>query len=107
MKSKVRRKRVGALTVKITRGRDESIGIGDRFETQIEGRVTAIAAAPGKLFVGSSRGVLVRLETQTGRQCARATFDSAITQLSVVGAAVTVTADQEYVVKATSLKPKK
>ena len=108
MKSKVRRKRVGALTVKITRGRDELIGIGDRFESQIEGRVTAVAATPGNLFVGSSRGVLVRLETQTGRQCARAAFDSAVTQLSISGAVVTATAgDQEHSVKATSLKPVK
>ena len=91
--------------MRIRRGRDQFIGIGDRFETQIEGQVTAVAASPGNLLVGSSKGVLVRLETQTGRQCARATFDAAITKLAVRGAVVTVTVGEtEHAVKATSLK---
>jgi len=106
MHSKVQRKRVGTSTVTIARGaRDESVAIGDRFETQIEGRVTALAASRGNLFVGSSKGVLVRLETQTGRQCARATFAAAITRLSLRGEVVNVSAGgEQHAVKATTLR---
>lgn len=85
--SHVERKRVGRVTVKITRGlRQEMVGIGDRFETEIDGRVAALASSSGNLFVGSSKGVLVRLETETGRQCASATFAGTITKLALRGA---------------------
>ena len=104
---KVQRKRVGSSTVKIERGsRDESVGIGDRFTTHVEGKVTALAASPGNLFVGSSKGVLMRLETQTGRRCARATFGAPITKLAVRGIVVTVSSGGEQrAVKAATLRP--
>ena len=100
------RKRVGSLTVRITtHARDQLVGIGDRFETQVEGRVTALAASPGNLFVGTTKGVVVRLETQTGRQCARAIFAAPITKLSVRGAvAIVVSGGERHPVTATTLR---
>jgi outer membrane protein assembly factor BamB len=84
------------------------VGLGDRFDAEIDGCVTALASSSGNLFVGSSKGVVVRLETETGRQCARATFTGSITKLSVRGTVVTVSvANEQHRVKSTSLRTAK
>jgi hypothetical protein len=102
----ITRKRVGSTTVRITRtARDELVGIGDRFDAQVEGRVTALAAAKGNLFVGTSKGIVSRLETQTGRRCARAVFDAPITKLSVRGAVLKVlTRNDTFAVTSSTLR---
>jgi len=107
--SSVERKRVGGFTVKIERGgRNDTVGIGDRFTAEIEGKVTALAGAPKTLFVGSSKGVLVRMETETGRRCARATFGAPVTKLTVRGEVVTATVGPtKYPVKTKTLRTAK
>src|SRR4051812_48523264 len=86
-----RTQRVGRYTVRITSGRNETIGIGDRWDAELEGKVTVMIATPHGLLIGTSEGELSRLETVTGRQCARATFSSPISALVAAGRLVTVT----------------
>lgn len=89
---KRRKQRVGAWTITIEAGRtDDSVGIGDRWSAQVDGHVTVLAAAPLGLYVGTSRGVVSRLETKTGRQCGRFELDAPIEAIVVAGKRATVT----------------
>ena len=87
----IRKQRVGKHTVRITSGRNEMVGIGGRFDAEVDGKVTVIVDTPHGLLVGTTKGAVSRLETVTGRRCALATFPSPITALVVAGRFVTVT----------------
>ena len=108
MAKAIRSQRVGRYTVRVTSGRNEMIGIGDRWDAEVEGKVTVMIDTPHGLFVGTSDGAVSRLETVTGRRLAHATLSSPITSLAVDGTSITVTAG-EYVTQllARSLKPKR
>ena len=86
------KRRVGRFTVTIQTGkRFDHIGIGDRWTAQLDGKITVLATSPDDLLVGTTRGVVSRLETVTGRQCARATLDAPIDAIRASGKLVTVT----------------
>ena len=88
---KVRKQRVGSLTVTIESGRgDDTVGIGQRFSAQVDGKATVMADTPHGLLIGTSKGVVSRLETATGRQCAKHELGASIEALQVDGKLVTV-----------------
>ena len=104
----IRKQRVGNHTVRITSGRDEMVGIGQRFDAYVDGKVTVIVDTPHGLLIGTTKGSVSRLETVTGRRCAHATFASRIDALAVAGRFVSVTtADGTTQLLARSLKPPK
>jgi hypothetical protein len=87
-----RTQKVGAWTVTIDLGDvDDSVGIGDRFDAQVDGKVTVLAAGPLGLYVGTNKGVVSRLETRTGRQCGRNALGAPIEAIAIAGKQVTVT----------------
>ena len=101
-----RKQRVGSLTVTIESGRgDDFVGIGQRFSAQVDGKVTVIVGTPHGLLIGTSKGVVSRLETATGRQCAKHEVGAPIVALHVDGKLVTVeTRDGSTVLLARSLR---
>ena len=92
-KTRIRKRRVGTWTITIDSGAaDDVVGIGDRWDAEVDGRVTALAGkAPHGLYVGTSKGVVSRLETATGRQCATCELVGPIKAIVVAGKLVTVT----------------
>ncbi len=88
----IRKQRVGEWTITIDSGAAaDVVGIGARWSAEVDGRVTVLAAAPYGLYVGTSKGVVSRLETVTGRQCARCELVGPIESIVVAGKLVTVT----------------
>jgi hypothetical protein len=104
--SAVRKQRVGTYTITITSRRaGDVVGIGDRWSAEVDGKVTVLASAPGGLYVGTGRGVVSRLETVTGRQCARCELGAPIEKLAFAGRLVTITTrDGDTVLLARSLR---
>ncbi len=105
-----RKQRVGKHVVRIAPGEDgdDIVGIGNRFDAYVDGKVTVIVDTPHGLLVGTTKGAVSRLETVTGRRCAHAVFAAPITALAVAGKLVTVTTrDGETQLLARSLKPPK
>ena len=87
----VRKQRVGTITISIESGRgDDMVGIGQRFTAQVDGKVTVIVGTPHGLLIGTTKGVVSRLETATGRQCAKHELDAPIVGLKVEDKLVTV-----------------
>ena len=67
--------------------------------------MTVLVGTPYGLLVGTTRGVVSRLETATGRQCAKYELDAPIDTIVVAGNLVTVrTGDIDTVLLARSLK---
>lgn len=106
MTKKVRKQRVGEWTIIVETGRtDDFVGIGSRWSAQVDGHVTVLAGASFGLYVGTTRGVVSRLETATGRQCGRAELDAPIDAIVVTGKRATVTTrNGETVLLAGSLR---
>ncbi|MFT3693278.1 MAG: hypothetical protein QM831_09055 [Kofleriaceae bacterium] len=104
----MKKKRVGSLSVTMwIGGSNDRVGIGDRWEAQVEGQITALASSPSNLFVGTSRGIVSRLETVTGRRCARTELSGPIDKLSVKGPVVKVSVEGAVTeLKSSSLKPR-
>jgi hypothetical protein len=101
-----RKQRVGRLVVGIETGNaDDVISIGYRFSAQVDGQVTVLVGTPYGLLVGTTRGVVSRLETETGRQCAKHELDAPIDAIVVDGNLVTIrTGDVETVLRVRSLQ---
>ena len=87
----IRKQRVGKLVVKIEAGDDDDfVGVGDRWSAQVDGQVSMLVGTPYGLLVATTKDVVSRLETVTGRQCAKYQFDDPIDAIIVEGTLVTV-----------------
>jgi hypothetical protein len=87
-----RKQRVGAWTISIHAGRGaDTVGIGARWSAHVDGHVTVLASGALGLYVGTSKGVVSRLETKTGRQCGRCELDAPIQAIAIAGKLATVT----------------
>jgi hypothetical protein len=102
----IRKQRVGKLVVGIETGAaDDVVSIGNRFSATVDGQVTVLVGTPYGLLVGTTRGVVSRLETATGRQCARYELDAPIDAIVVDGNLVTIrTGDLTTVLLVRSLR---
>jgi hypothetical protein len=88
-----KKQRVGAWTITIEpRRTHDFVGIGERWSAQVDGHVTVLANGEAfGLYVGTTKGVVSRLETETGRQCGRYELDAPIEAIAIAGKRVTVT----------------